>query len=464
MPLLSLFPAEGAPRPLPIVGHALALQQDPLRLITALAREHGGMAPIRIGPLRGYLVSEPALVGEVLVSKAKHYTRKTRVYRAMTEFLGHGILTTEGEDWRVHRRIVQPAFHKQRLARFSDDIVRITDEALEGWAGELDVSDRMMRLTLRIVSEVLLGTKTESDAEDIGEAVDDAQRYVEEVMAQVVPTPRFLPTPRNRAFARALRTLDRVAYGIIDERRRSGVVGNDAVSMLLEARYEDGTPLSRERIRNELITLLAAGHETTANALSWTLMRLSMHPDIARRVVAEVDRVIGDRAPTFEDLPKLVLVRRVFDEAMRLHPPVWVTGRQVIEPHALGGRAMTPGEMVMLSPYVTHRRADLWDNPEGFDPDRWEALEARGALPPFTYYPFGGGTRKCVGEAFAYLEATLVLAMIAQRLRLQLVPGKPIAAAPQITLGLASGLWMKAIPREPRASAGDARVEESAAP
>lgn len=455
MPLSSLFSARGAPRALPIVGHALAMRRDPLGLITRLADEHGGMAPLSIGPLSGYLVSEPELVGEVLVSKQKHYTRQTRVYRAMGRFLGQGILTTEGEDWRVHRRIVQPAFSKQRLTSFADAIARIGAETLPRWQGQLDVGDAMMQLTLRIVSEVLLGARTDRDAVEIGEAIDGAQRYVEAVMAQVVETPVFVPTARNRAFRRALGTLDRVAYGIIDRKRAEGL-GNDVVSMLLEARYEDGQPLSRERIRNELITLLAAGHETTANALSWTLMRLSMHPDVARRLVSEVDSVLGDRLPTFEDLPKLVLTRRVFDESMRLHPPVWITGRLVAEEHELGGRTMTPGTMVILAPYVTHRRPDLWENPEGFDPDRWEALSARGALRPFVYYPFGGGTRKCVGEGFAYLEATLLLAMIAQRLRLELVPGRAIVPAPQITLGMASGLWMKAVPRE-------ARVEDRAA-
>jgi cytochrome P450 len=313
----------------------------------------------------------------------------------------------------------------------------------------------MMRLTLRIVSEVLLGTRTDRDASDIGAAVADSQRYVEGVMSRVVPVPRFVPTASNRAFARSLKTLDRVAYGIIDERRRSGEVGDDVVSMLLEARYEDGQPLSRERIRNELITLLAAGHETTSNALSWTLMRLSQHPTVARRMVDEVDAVLGGRAPTFEDLPRLTYTRWVFDETMRLHPPVWVTGRLVTEHHELGDHPMPPGTFVMLSPYVTHRRPDLWDNPEGFDPDRWEVLSRRGALPPFTFYPFGGGSRKCVGEAFAYLEAMILLAQIAQRFRLELVGGHPIVPAPQITLGLASGLWMRAVRR------GDAPRERS---
>jgi cytochrome P450 len=462
MPFPSLFPDHGPPPALPFVGHALALRRDPLRLLTALTREHGGMAPLRLGPLRGYLLSEPELVGQVFVAKKKHYSRQTPVYRAMAEFLGDGILTTEGADWRTHRRIVQPAFHKRRLARFTGDIARIGDEMLSRWRGELDVSDAMMRLTLRIVSEVLLGTRTDRDASDIGRAIDESQRYAEGVMGRLAPLPDFVPTPRDRAFRRARATLDRVAYGIIDARRAADAPGDDVVGMLLEARYEDGRPLSRQRIRNELLTLLAAGHETTANALSWTLMRLSLHPEVARRLAAEVDEVLGDRLPTFDDLPRLTYTRRVFDEAMRLHPPAWVTGRVVTVGHELGGVTMRPEDFVLISPYVTHRRPDLWENPEGFDPDRWEALSKKGALKPFTFYPFGGGSRKCVGEAFAYLEATVLLALLAQRFRLELVGGRPIVPAPQITLGLASGLFMRVVPRAPAAPPSVTR--ESRAP
>ncbi|MCA9608543.1 MAG: cytochrome P450 [Myxococcales bacterium] len=443
MARLSLFPLDRPVPELPLVGHAPAFAKDPLLLITRLAREQGGVASLRMGRLQLHLVSEPELVGEVLVTQTKRYTRQTPVYLAMREFLGKGILTTEGEDWRVHRRIVQPAFHKKRLESFTTAIAKIAEDDLARWRGELDVAEAMMRVTLRIVSEVLLGTRTAHHAEAIGRAIDDSQRYVEGVMSQVVPIPRWLPTPRNRLFERSLEVLDRVAYEIIDERRRSGERGDDVVSMLLEARYEDGTPLTRERIRNELVTLLAAGHETTSNALSWTSMRLSQHPDVARRVAAEVAEVIGDRAPTFDDLGKLVYTRWVFDEAMRLHPPVWVTGRLAVEDHELSGRSIARGEVVLVSPYVTQRRPDLWDNPEGFDPDRWAALTERGALPPFTFYPFGGGTRKCVGEAFAYLEAMILLAMIAQRMRLELVPGHPIVPLPQITMGFVHGLRMQ---------------------
>lgn len=440
------YTRSGAPRRLPLLGYGLAMREDPLRCVTSLARELGPVAPIRIGPIEGLMVSDPEVIGEVLVRRQERYTRMTPVYETMAGFLGRGILTTEGKQWRKHRRIVQPGFHRKRLASFADAIVDIAESDLRGWRGELDVSAQMMRLTLRVVSEVMLGTKTEADAGAIGEAIDVAQRFTESIIVGAVELPSFVPTRRRRLFERAVQTLDRVAYAIIDERRRSGERGDDVVSMLLDARYEDGSELPREQIRDELITLLVAGHETTSNALSWTLMRLSQHPEVARRLRAEVDEVLGERSPTFADLPRLRYTRWVLDEAMRLHPPAPTTGRLALEPHTLGGHPMAAGDLVLISFYALHRNPEVWDNPEGFDPQRWETLAEPGALPRHAFAPFGAGTRKCVGEAFAYLEATIILAMIAQRHELHLT-GRPVVPAPQITLGIADGLWMQARPR-----------------
>lgn len=427
---------------LPLVGHALAMQRDPLQLITRLAREHGGMAPLHLGPIRGYVVSDPALLEEVFRSNAKRYTRITRVYEAMAVFLGRGILTTEGEHWRKHRRIVQPAFHRRRLKSFAQDIVRFTRESMDNWTGEFDAREAMMHLTLRIVSETLLGVRTGRDAQAIGDAIDAGQRYAEAAIGAYVELPRFVPTPRNRLIRRANAVMDDIAFRLIAEKRRNP--SDDVLSMLIESRDEDGNPLPDRQIRDELLTLLGAGHETTANGLAWTIMYLSKHPDVMRTLQAEVDEVLGGREPEFEDVAKLTYTRWVLDESLRLSPPAWTTGRISIVDHELGGERMPPGTITLLSPYVTHRRPDLWDNPEGFDPDRWEHLSKPGALPPFAFFPFGGGPRKCVGEAFAYLESTLVLAMIAQHRTFDLVPGHPIVPNPQITLGLKHGLRVRA--------------------
>jgi len=435
-----------APRQLPILGDALAMRDDPLGTMMRLAREQGGLARIQFGPRRVWLLSDPALIEDVLVRNPKRYHRRTPVYRAMYKFMGPSILTVDGEDWRKHRRIVQPAFHKRRLESFAETITTIADSHLARWSGELDVADAMMRLTLKVVSDTLLGTETDAHSTEIGHHTAHAQRYAEEAMQQIFRLPKSIRTPRQRAADRTVAHLDRLAYDLIDAHANTPTGGDDAVSMLLEARYEDGSPLPRERIRNELVTLIVAGHETTSNALSWTLMRLSQHPAVARRLRAEIDEVLGSRTPTFDDLPKLRYARCVFDEAMRLHPPVWATSRIANERHELGRETIDEHEMLVISPYVTHRRPELWDNPEGFDPERWRTLGQTGALAPLTFFPFGGGARKCVGEAFAYLEAILILAMIMQRLDLHLT-GRPIVPATQITLGFASGLWMKASAR-----------------
>ncbi|MEM9693196.1 MAG: cytochrome P450 [Myxococcota bacterium] len=439
--------------PLPLVGHAWEMRKDPLALLLELTHAHGGIAPITLGPYTGHLVTEPGLVEEVFVQHPERYHRRTRVYLAMAEFLGQSILTTEGDDWRVHRRIVQPGFQKKRLATFADRIGGIAEEAFDGWLGEVDVAARMMEVTLRIVSEVLLGTKTSGHADAIGASVEAGQRYAESVMAAVFTLPPSIPTPRRIAFNRTLARIDEVAFSLIDEKTRAiaeGEAGDDVATMLLEARYEDGTPLERRRVRDELITLLAAGHETTSNALTWTLIRLSQHPDVRRRLREEVEGVLGGRTPGYDDVKRLTYTRWVFDESMRLHPPVWATGRCARVPHRLGNRDIAEGELLLISPYVTHRRPDLWDNAEGFDPERWRKLAPRGALPPFTFYPFGGGSRKCVGESFAYLEAVMLLAMLVQRYDLQL-SGRPIRRLSQITMGTEGGVWMKVEPASPGA-------------
>ena len=251
-----------------------------------------------------------------------------------------------------------------------------------------------------------------------------------------------------------MRRLDALAYRLIADCRahleRSPDEPHDHVlAMLVEARDETGAPLPDQQIRDELLTLLSAGHETTSNALSWTLWLLSQHPSVARTLQAEVDAVLEGRAPTIEDLGKLKFTRAVIDESMRLRPPVWLTGRMALEDHDIEGRHIAKDSAVLISPWVTQRSPELWDNPLGFDPERWLEPADRH---PFAFFPFGGGARKCIGEAFAYLEATLVLAMIAQRMRLDLVPGHPVVPQPQITLGFEHGLLMQAAARTPTES------------
>ena len=418
------------------------MRKDPLAFLWRLASEHAeaGIAPLRLGPVDGYLVFDPSMVEQVLRSSMRSFNRQTPVYQTLTRFLGKGILTSEGETWRKHRRVVQPAFHRRRLRGFASAMVRLADEAIDRWDESIDLGDEMMGLTLSIVGETLFGTDMRWMASELTPALDTAQRHTERVIAGLIPADESNTSRRGRRFEGAVQTLDQLAYRLIDERRAAGVEGDDVLGMLLAARDEKGQTLPRRQVRDEVLTLVSAGHETTANALSWTLVRLSRHRSVWERMSAEVD-ALGGRKPTIEDLDALGTVRRVLDESMRLHPPVWTLGRIADEPVRLGEQAtVAPGELVLLSPWVTHRLPSLWEDPERFDPGRW----TRDDVPahPFAFFPFGGGARKCVGEAFAYLEATLVLARIAQRVRLELA-GEPPEPEPQITLGVGGGNRMR---------------------
>ncbi|MEM1414609.1 MAG: cytochrome P450 [Myxococcota bacterium] len=446
--LPSLLPVDGPPPSFPLLGQALSMNRDPLGFLLQVHRTGGDVASLRLGPSRGHLVGSPEGAEAVLRSRAKLYSRRTRVWSTMERFLGQGILITEGERWKKQRRVVNPAFHRRRLRAFGEVMVAETEAMLAGWRdGQVvDVADAMMRVTLRIVSKTLFGTTTDADADTIAAAIDVGQRFVEHTMAGFLVLPLSVPTRKNRTFKAAVADLDAVAGRLIERRRAelaAGGGGDDVLTMLLEARTEDGEPLPTQQIRDEIITLLSAGHETTANALAWTFYRLSRHPEVVRRLQEELERALGGTPPGMGDLEAVPYARWVFQEAMRLHPPAWVTGRMVKEPHDLLSVARKPGEITLVSPYVVHRRADLYANPEGFDPARWEELSKPGALPPFAYFPFGGGPRKCIGEAFAMMEGLLVLMRVAQRFELELVPGHPVEPMPQITLGLRHGLRMR---------------------
>ncbi len=419
------------------------MRADPLGFLERLANEHGeaGIAPLRLGPVDGYLAFAPAMVEQVLRSSMRSFNRQTPVYQTLTRFLGKGILTSEGEEWRKHRRVVQPAFHRRRLGSFAGAMVRLADEAIDRWDQTIDVGAEMMRLTLSVVGETLFGTDMRWMASELTPALDTAQRHTERVIAGLIPADESSTSRRGRRFDRAVETLDELAYRLIDERRASGAEGDDVLGMLLAAHDEQGETLPRRQVRDEVLTLVSAGHETTANALSWTLVTLARHPEVWERLVAEVDAAVGEREPTIDDLGNLAYVRRVLDESMRLHPPVWTLGRIADEPVMLGDQiTVAPDELVLLSPWITHRLPALWAAPQRFDPERWlgEGVPAH----PFAFFPFGGGARKCVGEAFAYLEATLVLTRIAQRARLELATEPPVPE-PQITLGVGSGVRMR---------------------
>jgi cytochrome P450 len=430
------------------------MRRDPLAYVAGLARDYGDVVRLGLGPLAIYSITHPDGVKHVLQDNNQNYVKGEIIARVKI-LIGEGLFTSEGTFWRRQRRLAQPAFHRERIAGFVDTMVRRTAERLAGWEiavrnGEpIDVAAEMNALTLTIVGETLFGRDLSGDAAEAGRALRVALEVTaHRTMSYMVP-PIWFPTARNRAFRRAVRTLDSLVFEIIDARRRAHDPGADLLGMLMSARDEEtGEGMSRSQLRDEVMTFLLAGHETTAVALAWTWYLLARHPDVAERARDEVLGVLGDRTPVLEDLPRIPMARMVVEEAMRLYPPVWGIGRQSIGPDEIGGYDIPAGAIVNLSPWVTHRHPAFWPDPERFDPERFRPGVER-TRPRFAYFPFSGGPRLCIGETFALVEAQLIVAMMLQRHGLTLVDTTPVVLEPTLTLRPRGGLRMRVTKASP---------------
>jgi cytochrome P450 len=449
--------SEARPSPIrnaPSAGHGLGLatwrefRRETLEFLCRVANLHGDVVRWRIGTVPLYLLRSPDAVQRVLVDRNRNYDKKTRGYDALRLFLGNGLLTSEGNFWRRQRRIAQPAFHRQRIADFATTMVSLTERMVDAWERQadrgdaIDVAEEMTALTLRIVAKTLLSTDIDDGENEVGRSVELLNGFARDLMTNPFTLPISLPTPRNRRFRRAADVLERTLQSIITERRRTGEDAPDLLSMLMHARDDEtGEQMSDEQLRDEAMTIFLAGHETTANALAWAFYLLSTHPDVERRLRAELDEVLGGRSPTMQDLGKLPFLQQVVKETLRLYPPAWSIGRRAIEEDVIDGYRIEAGSLVILSPWVTHRHPALWPNPEGFDPERFTP-ESEKIRPRYAYFPFGGGPRLCIGNNFAMMEAQLLLATIVPRISAALVSGHPVVPQPLITLRPAHGLQM----------------------
>lgn len=418
-------------------GHMIAFRRDPLKFLSGLAREYGDVAQFRVGPQRAFLLSHPDLVRDMLVT---HHDRfhKGRALQRAKRLLGEGLLTSEGEQHRRQRRLAQPAFHRQRVNSYGQVMVEHASRFSERWRdGEtVDISQEMMRLTLSIVGKTLFDAGVESEADEVGAALSEMMELFGYLMLPYTELLEKLPLPQVRRFNRARARLDAVIYRIIEERRASGTDRGDLLSMLMLAEDEEGgrERMSDEQVRDEAMTIFLAGHETTANALAWAWYLLSQNPEAEARLHAELDEVLGGgRAPAVEDIPNLRYTEMVAAETMRLYPPAWALGRMAVEDHEAGGYFIPKGSLVLVSQYVMHRDPRYFPDPERFDPERF-APEAKEARPPFSYFPFGGGVRRCIGEGFAWMEIVLLLATIARRWRMLIPHGHTVETKPVITL------------------------------
>lgn len=402
-----------------------------------------------------HMFTHPDQIEEVLVTRNRLFDKRTRGYDKLREFLGEGLLTSDGEFWLRQRRIAAPAFHKKRVDGFAHTMARATEEMLARWDAERstraswDVSVEMMRLTLRIASLTLLSTDTERDgrslADSVGSAVTVLVHEANDRIHELVSIPETWPTRRNRTTLRAREVLDDTVLRIIDERRRLVARGergpDDLLQMFLEATdAETGERMSDSQLRDEVMTMFLAGHETTANALTWSLYLLGKAPHVARALRDEARAVLEDRLPSAEDVPRLELARRVFAESLRLYPPVWIVGRRAVIDVELGGYRLPADSLVFLVPWVTHRHPDFWRDPEGFDPDRFAPERRDEQRYKHQYLPFIAGPRMCIGAGFAQFEGVLVLAQIARRFHVALVPGQHVEPEPVITLRPRNGV------------------------
>jgi cytochrome P450 len=437
-PEAPLFPG------LPWIGSLLELRRDNIDFLSEVAAV-GDVVELRFIHARYYLVNSPEAVHHILVDNNRNY-RKSPNYQGLKLVLGEGLVTSEGEFWRRQRRLSQPAFHRDRVASFVGAMVDETDRMLARWTtrvGEvIDFHAEMMNLTLRIVARTLFSTSVGPEADAIREALGVAIHHANDYAEAVIKPPQWLPLPKNFRFRRSMKTLDSLVFRIIDARRRGENADAADLLALLMAATEDGRGMSDQQLRDEVMTLVMAGHETTANALAWTFYLLSKDPEVERRLRRDVVAAIGERAPDAEDAPRLRYAKMVVEESMRVFPPVWAIERQALEDDVVGGFRLPKRALVAISPFLLHRHRDYWQNPEGFDPERF-APENAEKRPKFAYLPFGGGPRQCIGMGFATIEAQMILARIVQRFRLELVPGHRVEPEPVVTLRPRGGLPMR---------------------
>jgi len=423
------------------------MRRDPVGLLMRTARDYGGIARLKLGPQVAFLISKPDYLKRVYLDHSKNYLKQTKAWKIFQLIFGQGLLTSEGELWRKQRRLMQPGFHRERIAGFVALMGRATARMLEEWeradAREIDVASEMMKLTLEIVGESLLGARMSHQAQTIAEALPIVLEYTVYRTTRIVPLPMKFPTPRNLRFQKALRALRGVAREVIRDRVASKEDPGDLLSMLMSARDEEtGQGMSDEQLVDEVMTIFLAGHETTANALTWTFYLLSQHPEAESKLRAELAEALGGRAPLFEDLPRLAYTERVFKEGLRLYPPAWFMGRLAMEDDEIGDYAIPGGSLIFLSPYVTQHQPEYWEEPERFDPDRF--LPDRFAKQHrFSYIPFGAGPRQCIGNHFAMMEAQVIMAMTLQKYRFSLADGFEVGMDPQITLRPKGGMKMR---------------------
>jgi cytochrome P450 len=432
-----------APRPRRPGGHLHEFSNDRLNFLTRTARELGDLVELDFAGVPVYLASDPAAIEEILITKNRAF-RKGRGLGRTRRILGNGLLTSEGDFWRRQRRLAQPAFHHQRIQAYGEVMSEYTRRMLATWQDgqHLNIHAEMMGLTLAIATRTLFGEDiSPEDTLDVRKSLEVGLHHFTS-QDSLFFLPEWVPTPENVRFERAARRLDEVVYRIIAQHRARQEQTDNLLDMLLAARDEDGSQMTDRQLRDEVMTIFLAGHETTAVALSWTWLLLAQNPQVEARLHEEIDRVLRDRLPETKDLPNLSYTSQIVTEAMRLYPPAYVIARQAAQDVEIGGVRLPAGSTFIMSQWVVHHDPRWFEDPERFYPERWENDFAK-RIPDFAYFPFGGGPRMCIGKPFALQEAALVLAAIARQYHLDLDPGQKIVPQPSLTLRPRGGIHVR---------------------
>lgn len=435
------------PPPQWLWGNLGEFRRGQLAFYERCREQYGPLVPFRLGWHRFLMVCEPSAIEEVLVSKNRAF-HKHYVLRFLKPVLGQGLLTSEGDLWLRQRRMVQPAFARAHLVRYAESMTRHAAEVSSGWApgSRRNIHRDFMQLTLQIAAETMLGVTLREECQQVGEALETVQQDFSQRFSSLVPLPTWAPTPGQRKLRSAIQSLENLIARLVAERTASPSGSVDALSALLTQFPPGESGALPPLLRDEVMTLLLAGHDTTSNALAWTFYLLAQHPGADQRLADEVRNVVGGRLPTFDDVAELHCTRQVVQESLRLYPPAYAFGREAIQETTVGGVPLRKGDNIVIPQWVIHRDPRFYEDPLKFSPERWTESFAAD-LPHFAYLPFGGGPRVCIGNQFAMLELVLIVATIVQKFRLRLEPGRPVVPEAAATLRPKGGLWMFTDPR-----------------
>ncbi|HMN26576.1 MAG TPA: cytochrome P450 [Caldilineaceae bacterium] len=438
-------PAPPSAPGLPLVGSLLPVMKDPLAFFLTAQATYGDIYTLRLGPLEVIVLNHPRHVQHVLRDHVHNYSKGGPIWDTVRTLLGNGLVVSEGDFWRRQRRMMQPHFHRQRLASLTDHMVTAIDEELRNWETAtqqpFDIAHAMMQISMRVFVKALFGgSLTPEQMNLVARKMTLVLKHLS-VSTLTQALPAWLPVPGRRRYRQAVQAIDQVIFGVI-EQRRSGSAGEDLLTLLLHmVDDESGEQMTAQQLRDEAVSMFVAGYETTAIALAWSFHFLTQQPAVYARLQSEVDQVLGGRPPTFADLPQLAYTRQVLQEALRYYPPVWQLTRTADEADEIDGYAIPAGKTVALMQNVIQHHPAIWLNPSQFDPDRFTP-EQSATRPELAWWPFGAGQRQCIGRDFALMEGQLVLASVLQRYTLRALPGRIPTPQAVITLCPKAGVWV----------------------